>query len=134
MLALLWRQIFHVLHEISGSYGPVREILGPVRRTRGEDHLVALLADENLARLELKLLRQPHRLAAVGEKDFRCFGHVFRSCHIPWYMASRVSVQDPKNARRKQWTTLSRLSFHPSWPGLTHYRLNDSFPRAEAGI
>src|SRR3954468_17791474 len=98
MLALLWRQIFHVLPEISGSHGPVREILGPVRRTRGEDHFVALLADENLARIEMKILRTPHRLAAVGEKVFRLFGHLFRSFHIPWYMASRFSVQVPKNA------------------------------------
>src|SRR6266540_183911 len=64
-LPLLYGQVLDVRHERIRCDGTALEVRPPLRRAGRQDDILTLLADEHFLGVELKLLRQPHRLAPV---------------------------------------------------------------------
>src|SRR5258708_4321610 len=64
-LPLLYGQVLDVRHERIRCDGTALEVRPPIRRAGRQDHILTLFANEHFVGAELKLFRQPHRLASV---------------------------------------------------------------------
>src|SRR6185436_11761952 len=106
-LALLHGQVLAIGHERVGGHGRRFQVGAPVARTRREDDLIALLANEHFGRRELVLLWQSDSLTAIGHEDLGGAGHGQKPptplCHIRHVYRSACAIRASTRAFQRIW-------------------------------